>query len=265
MYKMEKEGLRVSLVISSIVCFLLIVLSSVSAQTQQTLGGIDGYDPSEDIGLIQVCANCTSINVTYIVLGNGTLLPVNEAMTKDRTVFNYTFFKNHTSSIGEYIVNWEGDPDGVADSGNYNFFVRRGGVSLTTGEAILNVMLIVVTFLAMLLFFHFAIIFPYSDERSKDGSFSRLIPPKYLKILSFWFAYGAFLWFMNILTGIVNTFISLEFARSLVSNSYIFFYYLGFVITTVVLILMFLEVWKDLFVPVIKIILRKHGNRKRKK
>lgn len=246
-----------------LIVFLLFSLLSVSAQEQQTLGGVDGFPPSTDIELLQVCATCTQVNITVIKLGNGTLFPIYQMMTKNASVYNYTFVKNQTSSLGEYIVNWEADPEGKARSGNYNFFIRKGGVLLTTGESIIYIILMVVNFLATWFFLHFGFAFPYSDARNEEGTLSKIIPQKYLKLLSILIGYGFLLWMMNIFSSIVNTFVSLDFVSNLVTNLYIFSLVIGYLLTVVILILLFIEWWRDLIVPIIKLLLRKHGKRKK--
>ena len=156
---------------------LFIVLSLVSLffvpfvyATEQTLGGVDGYPPGTNVNLVQTCSNCTFVNITSIVLAGGSLLSVKSSMEKDEVFYNYTLDSQNTRSTGEYIVNWAADPDGILTTGNYNFFIKKGGISLTTGEAILYVLLMVVISLACFLFLFFAFNIPYSDDRSKDGT-----------------------------------------------------------------------------------------------
>lgn len=256
----KRENLNL---ITFILLFFLIsfCLSSSAVATDQTLGGQDGYPPDEPIELIQSCPNCTFINITTIKLGNGSHFKVNSEMTKDGTFFNYTLTKTQTASLGEYIVNWVADPDGVVDTGSYNLYVNKGGLSLRTGEAILYVILITMNSLAFFFFLHFALHIPYSNERIKNGSVSYLLPQKYLKLLSAWICYGALLWFLKLITGVINTFTYLDTAYELMTTLYIFLFIGGYVFTVVILIILFIEVWKDILVPLFKRLLKNFSQR----
>lgn len=243
--------------------FLFILSIAFANAEVQVLGGDDGYPPGIDIPLIQICPNCTYVNITYLVLGDGNLLQINKAMTKDGTFYNYTLNKIYTNSTGEYIVNYIDDIDGTKDSGNYAFNVRKGGILLTTGEAILYIVLMSLNILGFFFFLYLSKKIPYSDERTKDGTISRLIKQKYLKLLAIWLCYGSLLWFMNLLAGLMNTFAYLEIAANLTSNLYIYLSWIGYGLSVTIMILVFLNVWADLLIPLFKRLLRINANRKK--
>jgi len=241
----------------------LLMIGLGSAQVQ-TLGGVNGFAPGTEINLTQTCTNCTYVNITYIVLGSGGLQNISTQMGKDGTFYNYTLSSEFTDYIGEYIVNWVADPDGDQTAGNYNFFVRRNATLLTTAESFLYIALAIFSLIAVMFFSYNALTIPYIDERNEVGTLTRLISPKYLKILSTWIAYGTFIWFLGIITGISNNFLSLGFARTAVTNLYVFLSIIGYGLTFFILVLLFIEVWKDMFIPIIKRFFKAYGKRKRK-
>lgn len=242
----------------ALILFLLIVLSGLANAQTQTLGGEDGYLPTTDIALIQICTNCTYVNITYIKDGSGGLISIEDSMTKDETFFNYTLNASSTSELGEYVVNWLADPDGIQTTGNYNFFVRKNATRLSTAESNLYIVLLIISILAFIFFLYFSMTLPYSDERSKKGTITRLISAKYLKLLSIILGYGSLIWFLNILVGVTENFISLEFASRMLVNLYVMIFYLSYPLVIVVFGLAMIEIYKDLFIPMIKWFLRKH-------
>jgi hypothetical protein len=245
----------------ALIFIILLFLPFLNAETQ-TLGGVDGYPPNEDIPLAQTCTNCTFVNITTIKLGNGTLEKFNVIMTKDGTDYNYTLDKSYVSSLGEYIINWCADPDGTFTCGNYNLFVRKNGL-LTTAEAILYFLLIVISLLGFCLFLFYAIQIPYTDDRTEDGTITRIIPAKGLKLLSIWFCYGFLLWFMNLVSAISTNFVSLDAVASLMTNLYLFLYWGGYVLTILILSAFLIETYKGMLIPIIRVLLKKYAARKK--
>lgn len=242
---------------SVLAILILISLTSTISAQQQTLGGEDGYSPRSNVELIQVCGNCTFVNITSVKLGDGSLLAIEKPMKGYGSFYNYTFSGGNTTSTGQYIVNWVADPDGITTAGNFDFYIRKGGLLLSTGQAILYIFLILFSFLVFLLFLILSFKIPYSDKKTKDGAISKLVSFKYLKLLSIWICAGIFVWFLSLLSAVMNTFSYLEAAYTLVTNVYIFFLFLQYGITFLVLSLLFIESWKDLLVPLFKKVLKK--------
>lgn len=133
-----------------ILLFLTIVLSSGVLAQQQTLGT---FAQNSEIELTQICANCSYVNVTYIKLGNGTLLSVNSLMTKTQTFYNYTLSSGQTSSFGEYIVNGQHDNNGDIGIWNYNFYITPSGTEFTNALSI--PLLLPMGLMLLLMFFSF--------------------------------------------------------------------------------------------------------------
>lgn len=242
---------------------VLFFISLVGAQTQ-TLGGEDGFFPDTDIDLIQICGNCTFVNITAIMFtptggikGSGEIIRINSEMQKDGTFYNYTLLKGNTSREGEYIVNWISD--GPTIIGSYNFFVRGNAAKLTTGESFLYLVFLIISFLGAVFFLYFGFILPYSSKKLEDGTITRMISFKYLKIFSIWIGYGLLLWFMNLLTGIANNFVTLAIASNLISAVYLILITIAYPLTVLILSIFLIQIYWDLLVPLFKILLNKWG------
>lgn len=247
-----------------VLLLLLIIMCGLGSAAVQTLGGTDGYPRNQPIPLIQTCTSCTYVNITYIKLGNGSLLNINSAMTADSsgTFFNYTLAAIFTNATGEYILNCVHNDGGTAGTCNYNFFVHNNGSVLTTAESNLYIVLIILIFLIFLFFGYNGLMLKYTDQRSPTGTITKLIPSKYLKLLSVWIAAGALLWDLAILTSVLNNFVSLPSVYNLSNNLYIFMQIVSWVLSIAILAILLVEIWKDIFITLLKRVLYSWGNRK---
>ncbi len=106
----------------------IFLISFVSAQ-QQTLGI---FKQGECMQLIQTHGNATYNNISFVYQTNGAILyNISGQMTKVGTFYNYTFC--NTSTLGKYIVNGFGDPDGEKTSWVYDFEITTTGFAGTLG------------------------------------------------------------------------------------------------------------------------------------
>lgn len=217
------------------------LISFVSAQ-QQSLGSVKQNDCIE---IIQTCPDCTYNNISRILYPNKTTIAIsNVAMTKDDTYYNYTFCS--TLTLGNYIVNGYGDLDSIKTVWNYDFEVTPTGATLETSESILYVIILIATFILFLAFLYPAIKLPYSNKTNPDGSITRISKAKYLKLLSVWFAYGFFMWFLQTLNTISSSFIKLTYLSNFITNIFTYSQWFSVGITFLILTIAFIEVWKDI-------------------
>lgn len=79
------------------------------------------------VELKQTCANCSYVNLTSIIYPDSTSTVINMEMTKDGSVFNYTFCNN--TLLGTYIVNGIGNPQGVQTIFAYDYSITTTGNS----------------------------------------------------------------------------------------------------------------------------------------
>ncbi|TET07430.1 MAG: hypothetical protein E3J83_05070 [Candidatus Atribacteria bacterium] len=233
-----------------ILIFSIILISFASTQ-QQSLGPVKQNDC---IQIIQTCSDCTYNNISRVLYPNKTVVLSNVAMTKDDTYYNYTFC--NTSTLGNYIVNGYGDLGGTKTSWTYDFEVTPTGFILETSESILYIIILIVTFLLFLAFLYPAITLPYSNKTNEDGSITRITKTKYLKLLSAWFAYGFFMWFLQTLNGISSSFIKLTYLSNFITGIFTYSQLFSVGITFLILTIIFVEIWKDI---ILSNTIKRHG------
>ena len=127
----------------------IFLISLVSAE-QQTLGT---FKQNVCIQLTQTCGNCTYNNISFVYMTSDVILyNVSDQMTKVGTFYNYSFCD--TSTIGEYIVNGFGDPDGKQTSWTYDFKITSTG--FLEKSVLLNPLILIFLFI-FIIFFSFAL------------------------------------------------------------------------------------------------------------
>lgn len=100
------------------------------------------------ISLIQVCSNCSFVNITSIQYPNLTLIynSPHYTMTKHSPDFNYTFCS--TSQVGFYTYNTLGNPDGVLESQPVTFEITPSGFIQTTSQGITSAIVLLVVMIS---------------------------------------------------------------------------------------------------------------------
>jgi uncharacterized protein YxeA len=92
------------ILIITMLCILIVSFASAE------IDNIGEFKQNQCIDLIQICEDCTYVNITSINYPNLTRSVNNVAMTKDGTFYNYTFC--NTQELGDYIYNTQGDLNG---------------------------------------------------------------------------------------------------------------------------------------------------------
>ncbi len=210
--------------------------------TSASLGNFQQRDCVE----IKTILNSTSVNISTISYPNSSVAVSNQIMTQiGATTFNFTFCD--TATIGNYIYDY------VDDEGNFfvnDFTITKNGFDISTGESILYIGLFIANLIVFILFLILAIITPFENvtEVQKNGkiAITKITKSKYMKIVACWLAYGSFLYFITLLTGVTQNYINFDELKSLMTNIYTFFYYTGFGVTTATLWLLFYFGWMDI-------------------
>jgi len=91
-----------------LILFLFVVLISITS-AQSNIEKVGVYRQGQDIQIVQTCSDCTYVTLEKIQLGDKVILNINENMTKDGTVYNWTLDSQYTTSLGEYLVFGFGD------------------------------------------------------------------------------------------------------------------------------------------------------------
>ena len=186
--------------------------------------------------------NATSVNVS-IYYPNSTVAINNDPMSRfSGDIWNYTF--TFTDTIGEYIYDYC-DEDGENCIEN-KFKVTQTGFALETSESILYIIILITTFFLFLGFLYPAIALPYSNKTNPDGSITQIGKAKYFKLLSFWFAYGFLMWFLQTLNAISKSFINLTYLSNFITNIFTYSQAFSVGITILILTIIFIEIWKDI-------------------
>ncbi len=161
---------------------------------------------------------------------------------------------NTSSNLGEYCYEYScsNTNNNVNKTVEFCLDVTPNGAVLSTAESVLYIFLAIFNAVAAVLFLFYGVTIPYSDDRNKEGTITRLIPFKYLKLLSIWIGYGSLLWLSSIITLIVNNFVSIESARTLMTNLNSALYIFGYIISVVILSILIIQVYWDMFVPIFR-------------
>lgn len=185
------------LLILMISVLLIGMIDVASAQQEtdilQTLGKVV---QNECAYLKQVCANCTYVNITRISAPNTQILlstPIQ--MTKTDTTYNFTFC--NTSQIGQYIVDWKADPNGIVDAKSYNFFVGLTNIEPSTSQGTIYMFLGLLSLVLFGLSLFGAIRIKWSHPRNAKNEIVSVNDLRYIKL---------FLWFFTYLMAIFITF-----------------------------------------------------------
>lgn len=144
------------------------------------------YKQGEDAEIIQICADCTYVNITSISHANGTRLIGNVEMTKDGSYFNYTLDKSFTQSFGVYKVTGIGNPLGINEIWVYYF---RVGEELNTGRAIGYLGFIIILLFSFFLTIYGANKIEWKHQKSNEGKILTINNFRYVKVLLFAISY----------------------------------------------------------------------------
>ena len=200
---------------------------------------------------IKTILNTDWVNISSLTYPNETTLFLNEEMTKNALTFNYTFCG--TDTTGNYIYDYF-DAEGKVYVNDFE--VTPTGFILETSDSLLYIIILIATFILFLAFLYPAIKLPYANIPQADGSITKINKTKYFKLLSIWFAYGFFMWFLQTLNGISTSFIKLTYLSNFITNIFTYSQWFSVGITMLILIILFIEVWKDI---ILSETIKKHG------
>ena len=122
---------------------LLILIFLTIVPTVFALTSIGPFQQNEDIELLQICDNCSYINLTTIQLPNSTILKIGINMTANDLTYNYTFTK--TDLVGGYIYTTCGDPDGTSTCQSVSFQITTTGDNVDLSNIIIVIVFLVLT------------------------------------------------------------------------------------------------------------------------
>ena len=110
---------------------------------------IGPFKQNRIIQLVQVCDNCTFVNVTVVQLPlDAGRISINATMAKNGQNYNYSFAQ--TSTLGTYMYTTCGNPDGVLTCQTVNFLVTPSG-----NKDVLGLFIIVISIIYAIALFGF--------------------------------------------------------------------------------------------------------------
>jgi len=157
---------------------LMIMLFGIAFASAESIGT---FKQRTTVTLPQLCATCTSNNITNIQYPNGTIIVSNIQMTKTGSWFNYTLASSYITEIGTYSVNGIGDLDGVDTVWAYTFDVTGTGIQFTTANSLFYIALL--CFLIFLFILNIVGIskLPQGNVRADSGNILSISLLKYFK------------------------------------------------------------------------------------
>lgn len=117
-------------ILLTLILFPLATAQVNEDNNEQTFGT---FKQSQKIDLLQLCSNCTFVNITSVVAPDSSIVLGQRAMGKADTRYNYTLISSNTTQLGRYLVNGIGDPDGNIQVWSYDFLVTPSGRSNLLG------------------------------------------------------------------------------------------------------------------------------------
>lgn len=195
----------------SIIIIMLVSPLIIADEVADELGY---FRINENITLVQVCDDCTFVNITSIKYPNSTLQIINQPMTKTNQEFTYGF--NNTDLIGEYFYTACGDVgDTTYTCESVLFTITNSGYELSTGESIIYIIFLLASLFTFSLCLFFSIKIPFKNQRSQDGTIISINDMKYLKIFLIVMSYIVLMFIFGIVRSITANYLSINGAYRL--------------------------------------------------
>ena len=165
----------------------MVLISLVSAEDIS----IGTAKQGDTIELIQLCSNCTGVNLTQVQFPNKSFAVQGQfEMTKSGENFNFTW--SNTDTLGSYIYSTCGDFNSINTCQNVGFEITYSGLNFGTSQAIIYIILF-----SMLLFTFFITLFginmlPKHNQQDEEGRILSVTYLKYLRPVGWMFEYMLF-------------------------------------------------------------------------
>ena len=192
----------------------------------------------------------SSTNCTFELFGdNGTHIFEDEEMEFEEDDWKVIVLGGNFTELGMYFYITDCQSTGEGGVISADFTVNRLGTPLETSESIFYIVIICSILILFGMFLTIFIITPFANEKklTKDGwAIVKITGSKYLKLISVWIAYGFFLWFITIVSGMANNYIFFEGVRKMITSLLVYLSIIGWGINLFMLGLLFILAWKDI-------------------
>lgn len=138
--------------------------------------------------------------------------PVNKEFEQEIDQANFTEIGNYA-----YLFRCQDFNNKVGGYVSVPILISNASISSTTSEAIYYLIVSFAVFIMFVFFLFFGIYIPYGNERDGKGQTIKINKMKYIKISCIFVAYPLFVWFLNTLIAISQSFISLPMYYGLFS------------------------------------------------
>ncbi len=152
-------------------------------------------------------------------------------------------------SIDEYSILINCDDGGFGGFASFAFHSTPTGLIIGKPEASLYFIIVFSILLLFAFFLTIGIVTPFGNKKEETREGTAIIgisPKKYLKVISLWIAYGLFLWFIVIISGIANNYIFFEGLRGMIFSLSLYLNILGYGINIFMVFLLLWMTWKDI-------------------
>lgn len=199
---------------------------------------------NNDILLLQKCPTCSYVNITFINYPNGTVLMNNE-MTQNGT--NFYFDLPDSSQLGKVSYGTIGDKNGASppEEETICILITPTGRTIDNSEAIIYLILAFGVLLLFSISAYFTIVTPYSNKLDENGAVIQVSKLKYVKLGLILLSWVLLTWFLNILIGLADNFVSLTMYYGFFGFVFDIMNRLAYPVGIFILILSFFEIIKD--------------------
>ncbi len=219
------------------ITFVLVLLPMISGV--ETIGP---FQLNTNAQLLQVCDNCTFVNLTTVQLPNSTIININTNMTVFERTYNFTF--TDTADVGDYIYTTCGDPNGVNTCESVNFKVTVSGSDLQIAESIIYIVFLSVLIFLFCFLLYCSIVIPFRNPRGEDGKIISVNDMKYLKVSAMVFSYLTLMGIFGVMRQISSNYLFLSGTSKIFE--WMYWFMLSFILPTIIVtiilvIVMFFE------------------------
>lgn len=210
------------------------------------------YEQNTEANLIIVCINngfCSSSAIcnASVFDPDSNVIKDNVQATQSVSLasYNITLNTSETSKLGEYKLAGFCKDGSVSKEVNYPFWITPNGTKITTPESRIYLILAFGVLILFLISFYFMIVTPYSNIIDNRGAVIQLTKLKYVKLGLILLTWVLFTWFLNILIGLSDNFVSLTMYYGFFGFMFQTMNLLAFPLGIVVMVISLFEIIKD--------------------
>lgn len=219
--------------------FGMFLISLVSATS------IGVFEQGKDVELYQTCNNCTYCNFTSIKYPNSSTILSNIEAIRDGTYFSYSLSGGNNSVVGTYIYCYDCGNNIESLTGCLEYSITKTGTKLEMSESVIYILLTLAILGIFLLSLYFAIVTPYSNRISEKGIVIKVTKTKYIKLALILLSYVLFVWFLNVLIGVSDNFLTLTLYYGFISFLFTILMNLTIPFGIFILVVSFFEIIRD--------------------